>query len=244
MSHQPPATHNPQHVTRNPLIWVIGLGKFGQAALPKLIRRFPEAHILGVDSSPDRIRQAAGSGVVTLQADGVTFVADHLSLDTDADSWPDWIIPALPRHLAAEWLVARMGSDLQRRPVPEEIDAQVPHPLRGAEGTLYASWADFQCPDDCPEPVEKCTVTGLGHPQPLYDRLASLLLPGYTAWCVRSRQLAPGLGGYQPVDLISILKKISQPGTSNNFLVATACRCHGVIDALIRPQVGVTADNQ
>jgi hypothetical protein len=44
---------------------------------------------------------------------------------------------------------------------------------------------------------------------------------------VRSHQLAPGVGGYQPEALRRSLDAVSKARTA--ILYATACLCHGVI---------------
>jgi hypothetical protein len=52
----------------------------------------------------------------------------------------------------------------------------------------------------------------------------------YASLVVRSRQLAPGVGGYRPEDLFSMYERV-QKGASP-FLISTACRCHGVVSGL------------
>jgi len=48
---------------------------------------------------------------------------------------------------------------------------------------------------------------------------------------IRSRQLAPGLGGYRVRDLKELLGKVSEAG-KGKWLVATACNCHGIVTAM------------
>jgi hypothetical protein len=47
---------------------------------------------------------------------------------------------------------------------------------------------------------------------------------------VRSWQLAPGVGGYPAKYLEERLHEVSR--RAGTYLVATSCRCHGVIDLL------------
>jgi hypothetical protein len=48
---------------------------------------------------------------------------------------------------------------------------------------------------------------------------------------IRSWQLAPGVGGYRVAQLRASLERIERQPTK--YLIATSCRCHAVIDALI-----------
>jgi len=149
----------------------------------------------------------------------------------------DWIVPAIPIHVAFEWIrqALKPEKELKTIPVPGRLEAMLPNPIRGTEGQLYASNADFICPDDCPEPETYCTVTGEPRPQVLCELLYDLNLPDFHSICVVSSQLAPGVGGFQLRTLHQALEGIrSHPG---NILISTACKCHGVVHAF---NVGVS----
>ena len=92
------------------------------------------------------------------------------------------------------------------------------------------SLADFLCPDDCPEPPKLCTVTGKPRGEPLYQRLGRMNPPGWSVAVLRSRQLAPGVGGCLPPEMLHIKQRIKAQG--GTWLVATSCRCHGVVNGL------------
>jgi hypothetical protein len=86
------------------------------------------------------------------------------------------------------------------------------------------------CPEDCPEPEDGCTVTGEIRP-PLFGVMADLPVPGFEVHVIRSRQLAPGVGGYRIADLKALQGRVlGRPGVK--WLVGTACRCHGTITGL------------
>jgi hypothetical protein len=90
------------------------------------------------------------------------------------------------------------------------------------------SYADFICPDDCPEP-DVCTITGKRREKPLYELLRSLDV-GFRVHIIRSHQLAPGLGGYTVADLKRAAETLA--GHRNGkWLVGTACKCHGILTA-------------
>jgi hypothetical protein len=102
--------------------------------------------------------------------------------------------------------------------------------MRGPAGELYLSQARHLCPDDCDEPLV-CPVTGEGR-QPLFVKLAEASRPGLPIFVVASRQLAPGVGGYAPRRLAELAKTVAE--AAGPLLIATACRCHGVVHGLKR----------
>ena len=98
---------------------------------------------------------------------------------------------------------------------------------KGPKGQFYLSMADFLCPDDCPEPADRCTVTGLARGKPMFERLAGLDVPGWHTGVLRSRQLAPGVGGLMTSEMKSLRRQMA--GKKGRWILATACRCHGVV---------------
>ena len=210
-----------------PRVLILGTGRFGQLAIRRLGQRWPLSAVTVVDRAIHAGQVPDGAGVAVVTADAIEYLARFEDL---ADAW-DWIVPAVPVHLAGEWIRKRLSKTgrIEMQPVPEAVAVQVPNPMRGAQGQLYASNADFICPDDCPEPATICTMTGRPRPQVLYDHLAALSVPGFRVVVVRSRQLAPGVGGYSPADLDRAFAQVRlAPGP---VLLATACKCHGVIEA-------------
>lgn len=138
------------------------------------------------------------------------------------------MVAAVPLHLAFEWLKKSLSpvAELRRSSPPQLLIPLLPHASIAPSGDLYASWADFLCPEDCRE-GPKCAVTGKPRPESLYRRIAGLDLAGVNILVVRSYQLAAGVGGIRAADLIRARNFIlSQEGT---FLLATSCKCHAVI---------------
>ncbi len=213
-------------------ILILGAGRFGRLAAQRLVSRFPEARITVIDKDAarvERIRQEFG--VLAEVRDSVESIIEA-KLPEDI-----WIIPAVPVHVGFEWLLGRInrnGSAL-RLPVPDSADLLLPNPIRTPSGTVYASFATFLCPDYCSEPDEICTTTGEPRKGNLFEVFGELSIPDYKAEVLRSWQLAPGVGGYPVKSLNDLLSAIGeQPG---RHLLATSCRCHGVLDAfeLARP---------
>ena len=129
-----------------------------------------------------------------------------------------------------EWIKARLQADyrLEKMAVPDQLAMALPNPFRGNNGRLYISHADFRCPDNCPQPQNKCMHTGKARPTNLYKKLESLNSADLTSVVVRSWQLSPGVGGYKPLDLFQALDRVRT--SRKPVLLSTACGCHGVLD--------------
>ncbi|MBN1106338.1 MAG: potassium transporter [Deltaproteobacteria bacterium] len=210
-------------------IWIIGVGRFGSLAFQRLSKAGGKRHFVLVDPVEDNLSRCQGPACTREKADGVLFLKEHLQWD----GGPDWIIPALPVHLAAEWILLRLGPDQVRRiSLPPEMDHLLPNPMRGTEGNIYVTHATFRCPDDCAEPKNMCTVTGKKRGQNMFDLLGGLVFPPFRSLNIRSHQLAPGVGGYRPAALFSLLEPVQTSKVS--LMVSTACRCHGVITGMER----------
>jgi hypothetical protein len=209
---------------------ILGGGKFGRLALERLARQDAAARFLVVDRDPARLAGGGnGSGRWQVQAEAIAFLVQQLG---NGGQW-DWIIPMVPVHVAYHWLLQGplAGPDWQPAAVPEALALMVPGARCGPEGELYLSRAQHLCPDDCAEP-EVCPVTGELRDPPLHQELASLNLPGYQVRVIPSQQLAPGVGGYPPGRLLDLARDLG--GLTGKVLIATACRCHGVIHGLVR----------
>jgi hypothetical protein len=204
-------------------IWIIGCGRFGRIALERLASGKRITRFVVVEPESEHFPQP-GANVEIVPQDGVDFLKQHLA----GENIPDWIIPALPVHLAALWLMAD-AAPVQIRccDPPEGLEKRLPNPMFGHTGDIYTSMADFICPDNCPEPADYCPSTGKKREQNLFEWLEKMEVAEFETRVIRSHQLAPGVGGYKPESLFELKQKVSQkPG---NHLIATACRCHGVV---------------
>ena len=210
-------------------IWIIGVGRFGRMAADRLTGKTKNLSLVMVDPEKEKLRAAQGPGRTFVEADGVGYLFKHLR--SEGAPLPDWIIPAVPVHLAAEWQLLIQGPEkLQRIPVPVEVDPLLPHPLRGENGDVYVSHADFLCPDNCPEPRDICTFTGKPRKQNMFELLTEIPFPPWENLVIRSHQLGPGIGGYRPQQLFDLAAQIEK--THGPILLSTACRCHGVMTGL------------
>lgn len=208
-------------------VWIIGAGKSGRNAADKIKRRYPSAEVTLVDSDPSLCRSLARIFPKTVCFEGISYLLKHLC----DDAVPDWIIPAIPRHVAYEWVADRL-SQITRvvpLPVPDAFAKQLPHVIKGNDGQIYASHANFICPEECAEPVKICTYTGKPRPDDLFHILETTVCRGFTPVVIRSRQLLPGVGGYSAQDLYRAIDQVL--ALKGPVLLSTACRCHGVIHA-------------
>ncbi len=209
--------------------WVLGAGKFGTKAVERLLRKRPEAVITVIDKSAEALEDMRDLSAEKICQEGVDFLVHELQSKTA----PDWIIPAVPVHLAFEWVCAKISAGqgkLEIVQVPYEVEAVLPNPIRGSEGQLFVSYADFVCPDNCKEPFDRCTFTGKPRKGLLYKRLEEISFDAFTSVVVRSRQLAPGVGGYRPRALEESLERVR--GSNGRIFYGTACLCHGVMHAV------------
>ena len=208
---------------------ILGAGKFGRLALNRLARQDAAASFVVVDRNPAALMMQVDGvpGRTRVASEAVAFLVQHLGDDV---RW-DWIIPMVPVHVAFHWLLAGplAGSAWQPAAVPEALAELIPGARRGPQGELYLSRARHLCPDDCAEP-EVCPVTGESRDLPLHQELAALHLAGYEIRVIASRQLAPGVGGYSPRRLLDLGRDMGV--SKGNVLIATACRCHGVVHGL------------
>lgn len=211
---------------------ILGAGKFGRLALERLGQEDEEAVFLVVDRSPQAlkgVRNLTTARVEEVEGEAAAFLVERLQ---NGAAW-DWLIPAVPEHVAFSWL--RRGPlaavDWEPVEVPPDLATLTPVAVRGREGELYLSRALHLCPDDCSEPPI-CPITGESRETPLYEELAALEVPGYLIAVIPSRQLAPGVGGYSPGRLLDLARDLA--GREGKILVATACRCHGVVHGFRR----------
>ncbi len=212
-------------LTLEDAVLVIGAGHFGQRAAR--IMRAAGKEVLIIDIDPASLAAAQLAGAKIFRCGGVEFLSEHFSmLDPELI-----IVPAVPVHLAFEWLRNHLSGSfyLKKIEVPASISERLPHTWRASEGSVLASYADFMCPDNCPEP-EFCTVTGEKRDLPLYRLMEGLEMDGRRAAVLRSRQLAPGLGGYSAGDLSSLAQTVAA-GAEGRRLICTSCSCHGIITA-------------
>ncbi len=206
--------------------WILGAGRFGSLAIRRILDKKGPPHLIVVDREARSLKNLRLKEVEVFREDAIEFLSEHPGFGDE------WVVPAIPVHVAFAWLCRRLAKKVKVTsiPVPSIIDHQVPNPLRDSMGGICTSVAVFRCPDDCEEPSWMCTVTGKQRETNMFDLIPRIQVEGFVTRVVRSHQLAPGVGGYRLSVLWSLLEEVGS--TEKNFLIATACRCHGVINAL------------
>lgn len=204
--------------------WILGAGRFGQIAVARITRNIPHASLVVVDQNPSTLDR---TDITMIREEGIGWL--HRTLVPNASV--DLIIPAIPVHVAAAWLKLSLKHSFHIHPLPiqDAWMARLPHAMRGAVGQAFVSHADFICPDNCPEPAAVCTHTGKPRPMDLFRQLAGIDVENVMPIIIRSHQLLPGVGGIYPADLLSALDAVCR-NSHRPMMIATACRCHGVVD--------------
>lgn len=206
--------------------WIIGAGRFGRIAVERISRHIAGAAITVVDKEPISIGHR---NITTINADGIGWLDRMLVQDAPVDM----VVPAIPVHIAAAWLSLRLLKEyhIKALAIPNDWMARMPNALRRGRGHIFVSHADFICPDNCPEPEERCTHTGKPRPMDLFRLLAQLDFDDVLPVVLRSHQLLPGVGGLYPTDLMAALQTVRN-NSRRPLMIATACRCHGVVNFL------------
>jgi hypothetical protein len=210
-------------------LWIIGGGKFGLRAAKSLSEKHALNSLTIVEKDKTVCRQLDRLGFEAVCTDGIQYLERNL---TDAQ-YPDWIVPAIPLHVAYEWIRIKLSKThtVQKIAAPNDLVRTLPHPIKAGTGQLFISIADFKCPEDCPEPDEICTYTGEPRLMILHEFLRSIQRKDIKTVVIRSHQLAPGVGGYRPAALFEALNQTQ--ASPLPVLLCTACKCHGVMDAFI-----------
>ena len=208
--------------------WIIGGGKFGFRAAKTLSEANPSNNLTIVERQKAICRQLGTLGFETVCMDGIQYLEHNLT----RAPFPDWIIPAIPAHVAYEWIRAKLSKtdEVKKVAIPNDLLRALPNPIQGESGQLFISIADFKCPENCAEPDEICTHTGKPRLMILHEFLKSIQHPDFKSIVMRSHQLAPGVGGYKPEELFNAFKEIKT--TRAPVLLSTACSCHGVMDGI------------
>jgi hypothetical protein len=209
-------------------VLIVGAGHFGQRAV-RMLSGKSDSPVYVVDRDQSHLARINDRLVKPIVCDGIRFLVENFPFFSPSNI----VIPAVPVHLAFEWLITYLSDDfpVKRISVPEDTRSSLPHTWHTGDGSLLVSYADFRCPDDCPEPADYCTVTGEKRDKPLYQLLGELHVMDFNVHVIRSHQLAPGLGGYRVDNLLEMVRKITSQG-AEKWMIGTACKCHGTLSAM------------
>lgn len=212
---------------KNRRFFVIGAGRFGKKACLHLLKG-PRRQVVAVDPDKKSLLWAKEAKIEFYQLEGVSFLV-HPPFKIDPD---DFIIPALPIHLAAYWVLEKRpyNLDLTIGEMPEDITVQLPGALRLSDRSYATTHANFLCPEGCKE-GKTCPVTGMARKRPLYEILKEIKTNRALIHVIQSRQLGPGMGGYKMKELLNLMDLPWKEHQS--IMIATACRCHGIVSNIV-----------
>ncbi len=192
-----------------------------------LLKKDPHANIIVVDESKRALRKVSSLSIETAANEGRSYLEQFFSEGRVVD----YIIPAVPFHLAFEFILSRLKPLGAKRKKTPSLSG-LPNLMKGKTGDLYTSLPDFLCPENCPEPAQYCTATKKRRPKPLY-KILNDLEGDFESRVIRSQQLAPGVGGFKPGALLHLSDNIKKRTKLDRIiLLSTASRCHGVTSAL------------
>jgi hypothetical protein len=143
-----------KHLNEPHFYLIIGCGHFGSRAAKILLQKDPHSKIIIVDQSKKALQKVSRFPIETIISDGIFYLSQFLSEGRK----PNYIIPAVPLHLAFEFILFQLKPfGGKRREVPTL--SGLPNPMLGKTGDLYTSPANFLCSEDCSEPAQYCTIT-------------------------------------------------------------------------------------
>lgn len=208
------------------IFYVAGAGCFGRQAITKLMQR-PQAQVFVVEKNPPTVKTLLAEVPLAedqvIVDDAVDFLSSYISQAGHASAW---IIPTIPLHLTAAVISQLTG----RACLTWDKIPSLPHTFLGTNGELYSSLADFVCPEDCPQPSDHCYTTGEDRGKSLVRILKDVSYHHYPSLVLQSRQLAPGMGGFQVAAISAMIEEINT--ISGPLVFSTACLCHGVSNVL------------
>jgi hypothetical protein len=146
---------------------------------------------------------------------------------------PEFVFPTAPMHVAAELLKIKFNLN----PDYDSVNCILSSlPLKVVvsvgKGSVVVSYnRDKECLPKCSAP-DVCPVTKIKKPCPMYELVKFAIPDGLV---LISHQLEPGIGALKGDELKELFhwakKRIEGDG---KIAVATACKCHGIITALIK----------
>lgn len=144
---------------------------------------------------------------------------------------PEYVFPTAPIHVAGSFLMEHLGFEVWYEGVDLAL-AGIPMKVvvSAGRGSVVVSYnRDRECLPKCRAP-DVCPVTGIKKPAPMYELVRFAIPEGFV---IESHYLQPGLGAIRGERLREMVEWAEK---RHEVLVATACRCHGVITALRRTE--------
>ena len=187
-----------------------------------------------VIDNADSVLDVEAGKVLLLIGDGTSILLDIM------ERWvPDVVVPGARGHMAGHLAVAYCRSKgLELTPDPDLMKSMIEalpsqsivlrdHRL-AVIATSYMS-EDGTCIDDCEQP-DTCPVTGAPLPSPMHDVIEEALKEVVDNSIILRTSSIRVMGGIRGSGLAAMLSTMGSLEGGRTVGVATACRCHGIIN--------------
>jgi hypothetical protein len=207
---------------------IIGGGKYGCHAIDLLRSQNRDFAVIDIDPHCQAVTRFNIKATANLPTTGEHFVQGDLpkAIELIDALKPEYVFPTAPIHIAAE--MAKIKFKLT--PWVEVINCILPKlpqsiVLKAGQGGLVLSFnRDNHCQEKCSMP-ETCTTSHVKKPCTM-TRLMEYASP--EAFILVSHSMAPGMGALKSAELKDFF---SWAEGKREFVVGTACDCHGVFSA-------------
>lgn len=194
---------------------IVGGGKFGLKAVEFLLAK--KRDFLVLDPRDDcEVAKLFRDRFVKAEAEDLQKFVEELK--------PEWIFPTAPVHVVAEAIKHRFKPWSEK---VNEILAGLPMKVvvSVGRGSVVVSYnRDEVCVENCSSP-EICPVTKVKRPCPMFELIKFAC---NEAKVLVSHQLAPGIGAIKGEEFLAVIREAEK---AEKIVVATACKCHGVVTA-------------
>lgn len=195
---------------------IVGGGKFGVRAAEYLSAKGRDFVVLDISKDCEAARRYKNK-FLQAKVEELPRFAEKIK--------PDWIFTTAPVHVVAEAIKDRFGPWNDKL---NEIMAGFPMKVvvSAGKGSVVVSYnRDSICIENCSAP-DICPVTKLKRPCAMFE-LIKFASP--EARVLISYQLAPGIGAIKGEEFLAVVEEAKK---AEKIIVATACKCHGVVTAL------------
>jgi hypothetical protein len=207
---------------------IIGGGKYGCHAIDYLRSQNRAFTVVDVDPNCQAVKRFELKSSQNLSANGEYFMEGNLAkaLQLIDALKPEYVFPTAPVHIAAD--MAKIKFTLT--PWAEAINYILPKlpqavVLHSGHGNIIISFnRDNHCQEYCSMP-ETCPTSHIKKPCTM-TRLMEFACP--EAFILVSHSMAPGMGALKSSELAEFF---SWAIGRAEFVVGTACDCHGVFSA-------------
>ncbi|MCP8305017.1 MAG: hypothetical protein H3Z50_06090 [archaeon] len=239
------------NIFKDKLILIAGGGHFGTEAM--ISAKASSARVILVDNIYDckasrfvdeRVKGSDIDEALRVRSDRAKFfLCDAVEFLTNfmRRATPDYIVPAIPGHLAGEvvkrWLEEEGFRVEGEAEIVREVLKEIPESLVmnfdedvGIIITSYMPKGKL-CKIPCDQPLDFCRTTGRPKAGPMYSIFE------FATWgkvdvskIIRSYKLQRDVGCFRGEEFASFLSDLKKIETPYSLAIGTSCSCHGVLN--------------